>query len=383
MRIFNSLGSNYDIKYLAMSLVNHFSINGRQKLTNRLGREYKGEVHLFYKAREALYYCIKSLNLSNDDVVAVNGLTCAVVCDAIIKNKVKLEMLDIADDMLNFNLASIKNAVNRGVPIKVVIFQNTLGDTGDIKEISKYCKKNKIVLIEDLAHSNGGKYGDFLILSFGQDKILDSVSGGALIIRNKKYFNLTKNHLFGVRIRLLLSDFIYPFATYIIRNTYKNNLGKITHYLFKKLRLLSQPINGLNSEDIHIMPAWHASMARYSFDNMNADILHRKRIIKIYEELLPNNIKFGKNYLVRYPIITNNRDGLINFLKSYGIYVSDIWYDSPIAPMQFTNEYKKIRFGKNSISVSRKLINLPTHKNVGYNEAREISRLINKWLSIQ
>src|SRR2546428_552227 len=72
--------------------------------------------------------------------------------------------------------------------------QNTLGYPCNIEEVKLICEQKKITLIEDLAHSIGTTYnngvesgtmGDMTILSFSQDKIIDGISGGALITNHK------------------------------------------------------------------------------------------------------------------------------------------------------------------------------------------------------
>jgi len=66
------------------------------------------------------------------------------------------------------------------------------------------CQENKIVLIEDLAiqlvlfipKKEAGTVGDFTILSFSQDKVIDGISGGALIVRNTLYNHKVWNKYF-------------------------------------------------------------------------------------------------------------------------------------------------------------------------------------------
>jgi len=41
---------------------------------------------------------------------------------------------------------------------------------------------------------------------------------------------------------------------------------------------------------------------------------------------------------LRFPIFLTARESLIAYLKKQHIYVSDIWYDSAIAPKQYLNQ---------------------------------------------
>ena len=60
-------------------------------------------------------------------------------------------------------------------------------------KILNLCKKHKLKLIEDCAHSYGfiygrklGTFGDYSTLSFHNTKNLTSGEGGALLLKNKK-----------------------------------------------------------------------------------------------------------------------------------------------------------------------------------------------------
>lgn len=182
MSIFNSLGSNYDFKFVLKSLF----LKNDGGLKKFLERKYKGQVTLTYKGREAIELALSGL--PKGSLIAINGFTCFAVYEAIKKAGHKALYLDIEKGELNFSPETLKRAVN----VKAVIIQNTLGYPCDIEKISQVCKENKIILIEDLAHSVGTRYengkeagmvGDFVALSFSQDKMIDVVSGGALIQR--------------------------------------------------------------------------------------------------------------------------------------------------------------------------------------------------------
>lgn len=183
--IFNSLGSNYDFNFVLKSLFSP----GNDDLKSFLENKYKGQVTLVYKGREAIELALGNINKGS--LVGINGFICFAVYEAIKKAGMEVEYLDIEKGELNFSAETLKKAVN----VKAVIVQNTLGYPCDIEKIAQICKEKKIILIEDLAHSIGTRYesgeeagmvGDFVVLSFSQDKIIDAVSGGALISRIDK-----------------------------------------------------------------------------------------------------------------------------------------------------------------------------------------------------
>lgn len=393
MSIFNSLGSNYNLRYVLKSL---FSDTDKQnhKLKNFLEEKYQGKAILTYKGREALTLALKILNLPKESLVAINGFTCFAVYKAIEKAGCKPICLDLEEENsdLNFSAGILEKALKENKNIKVVVIQNTLGYPCDIDEILKVCEKNNLILIEDLAHCIGTKYsdgreagsvGDFVTLSFSQDKVIDAVSGGALIIRNKKYQNpnlASQGHALqgdALKNKQQLKDRLYPLFTYKIRFLYDIGLGKPLHFILKKLNLLSKPmIEGLY--DFYSLPNWYCNLALEEFKNLSKQLDHRRKIAEIYAKNLNKNIlnsnivneiSFSSNS--RFPIFVKSRGELIKFLKKSKIFISDIWYDdvAPECP--------------NAVRVSHQILNLPTHVNVAEKNAIEITERINVWLKLQ
>jgi len=403
MNVFNSLGSNYDLRFTLKALFANNKPSHSSNLKSYLEKKYGGKTILVYKGREAIELALEILNLPKDSVVAINGFTCYAVYKAVTNEGYDAEILDLppsADGSdLNFSAESFQKALKQNPNIKVVIIQNTLGYPCDIEKIAKVCRENNLVLIEDLAHCVGTRYlpanakqkalqagengkeagtiGDFVILSFSQDKIIDAVSGGALIIRNKKCQNHL-NHLASQGETLQgwqqTIDRLYPLFTFIIRKTYQIEIGKLIHFILNFLNLLSKPMNE-NFYEKFSLPNWYAGLALASFNNLDKNLEHRKKIASIYNSTLDDkitskfireNIKLSSN--LRFPIFIDNRKSLIDSLKNRGVYVSDIWYDD------LDKSLPNCQITANTI------LNLPTHINVSEEDARRICEIINRWI---
>jgi dTDP-4-amino-4,6-dideoxygalactose transaminase len=386
MEIFNSLGSNYDLRYVLKALFHKGSAKNAKNLEELLSRKYGGEAALFYKGREALTLALSTLNLPAGSEVAINGFTCVAVFNAIRKAGIEPVCLDLDDKGgLNFTPEILKASLKKNRNIKAVVIQNTLGYPCEIEEIKGICDKNGLILIEDLAHCINTKYkngkeagtiGDFAVLSFSQDKIIDAVSGGALVIRNKKYIKNLKNTDF-LRPKGNIKDRLYPYFTYKIRRLYRYGLGKVYHYTLKKIKALSDIMNE-SYYDYYSLPVWNAGMALFMFEEIHNQLEHRKRIAQTYAEGLPDSIlMFPKKEMVkqiplssnlRFPIFVNNRDELVNEFKKNGIYLADIWYSdvSPECP--------------NAVADSKIVLNLPTHVNVSLDDSWKIVNIINRWI---
>jgi len=388
MAVFNSLGSNYNLRYVFRSLFSDAS-GQNQKLKNFLEEKYSGKIILIYKGREALTLALKILNLPKESRVAINGFTCYTVFKSIKEAGLTPVCLDLdrKNSDLNFSPETLEKVLAENKDIKVAVIQNTLGSPCDIEKITEICREKNIILIEDLAHCVGTKYpqgkeagtvGDFVTLSFSQDKVVDAVSGGALVIKNKKFQNSNlASQGETLRSYRQLKDHLYPLLTYAIRSLYNIMLGKILHFVLKKLNLLSKPMQG-GLYDFYSLSDWYCNLALSEFIESKQHLNHRREIAKIYaknlnKKILHSNItsKIHCSSNLRFPIFVENRKSLIKFLKKSKIFVSDIWYYdvAPECP--------------NAVDVSKRILNLPTHINVTKENALKISERINVWLKSQ
>jgi dTDP-4-amino-4,6-dideoxygalactose transaminase/lipid II:glycine glycyltransferase (peptidoglycan interpeptide bridge formation enzyme) len=389
MSIFNSLGSNYTFVSAMRIVCSTGGAATQKKLSEYLETRYGGKAILTYKGREAIQLALTAL--PEKGAVAIPGFTCLAVYEAVIASGNTVHYLDITDTELNFSPETLRLALDSNPAIKAVLVQNTLGFPCDIRAISELCKARGIVLIEDLAHSIGARYesgedagtvGDFVILSFSQDKVVDAVSGGALIIRNPKYADKIGLPTGQLGFFQQLKDRLYPILTWKIRFSYRFGLGKIVHRVYRSLGILSAPF-GADSTQIHMLPGWYCANILQQYRSLERIENHRRAIAEIYAEYLDKtlqlrlNIKNAAN--LRFPIVVQGRDRLINFLRERDVHVSDIWYDAPIAPKKYMHRTNYAGECPISEDISNRILNLPTHCNVSRAHARAIAEAIDAW----
>ena len=282
--------------------------------------------------------------------------------------------------------------------IKVLLLQNTLGYPADGEKIAAFCKEKRIVLIEDLAHCIGTKYaankeagtlGDMIVLSFSQDKVIDAISGGALIIRNATYaIKQQEVALPGIPYMQQRKDRYYPLFTILIRLTYHVGIGKVLHSTLKTMKLLQSPMENQASENIHALPHWQAGLVYEAYKNLNELADHRRKIAEVYADTLPKKVleksicdTISRSANLRFPIFLAKRDELFMTLKKKHIYISDTWYDAPIGPEKYLSrtDYKdQCPYAENIVD---KIVNLPTHRNISENDARVLAKEITQWLT--
>ncbi len=383
--IFNSLGSNYNATYVLRSLFKQDK-GARKSLELYLESKYKGKAQLVYKGRQGITVALECLNLPANSEVGIAAFTCVAVVDAIKSAGLTPLFLDINKDTLNFTAQTLKDSLKKS-KVRVVIVQNTLGYACDIEKIFKICKEKNLILIEDLAHSIGtiysngqeaGTVGDFAIFSFGQDKAVDSVSGGAVVARNTKYTIPTIEKTDKTTTR----DKIYPLLTFVIRKTYFLQLGKVIHFISSICGILSNPMKPGTQKN---MSDWHAMLALNEFHELEKNLLHRRKIARIYSENIHKKVlskhvcsTIEKATHLRYPIFFERRNELINVLKKHNAYLSSVWYKNPVSSSKISESEKSISPESDSVMLS--ILNLPTHINTTLKDARKISNIINAYL---
>lgn len=394
--ICNSLGSNFTT-FSEASATLKISNNPKYKreLTTYLENKYQGSVEVLYKGREAIELALILAHLPKGGYVAINGYTCIALDQAITSQGYKVSYLDIEEGTLNFSASTLEKAVQGNANIAAVIIQNTLGFAADVPAIKQVCQAHKLLLIEDLAHSIGtiysngqeaGTIGDFVILSFSQDKVIDSVSGGALIIRNKQYlFPRHAIEIHSVPIITQLKDRFYPMLTWTIRTTYAAQIGRILQVLVSKLGLLSRPMDDLG-QSLHTLPNWQCRLAFLALQKLPAILKHRQDIAMLYANNLPKQMllttttkQISESSCLRFPIRLTDRRSVLKLLKKHGFYFADVWYDAPIAPAKYSHRTAYNHECPNAEKVAKSMCNLPTHSSINTQQAKQVVELLKLW----
>ena len=144
---------------------------------------------------DALLISLKSLDLKSGDEVITAANTAIPTISAIVNAGGKPKLVDIGEDYL-IDIKKLKKAITKKT--KVIIPVHLYGQMCDMNEIEKIAKKNKIIIIEDCAQSQGAKFknnysgtlGKFGCFSFYPTKVLGAYGDGGFILTND--FNLYK-----------------------------------------------------------------------------------------------------------------------------------------------------------------------------------------------
>lgn len=142
----------------------------------------------------AIHLFLHSLDLKQNDEVIVPESTWIASISPVFQTKAKVKFCDIDENNFCISLRSIKKLVTKNT--KVIISVDVYGNMPNYRDLEKYCKIKKIILLEDAAEALGssiskkkaGSFGDASVFSFHRTKTITTGEGGALLIDKKKMY---------------------------------------------------------------------------------------------------------------------------------------------------------------------------------------------------
>lgn len=153
----------------------------------------------FNKGRTALYFLLKHLQKElavKNPSILIQSFNCRVVAEAALRAGWFIKLIDISNrGDFSVSLNSILKLNEKPIALLLTHYQGI--PNFDYEKIADYCKKNNIILIEDLAQTYAssinnvkvGTLGDFYIESYAFDKPFSVWTGGSLGIKDLKSGN--------------------------------------------------------------------------------------------------------------------------------------------------------------------------------------------------
>ncbi len=368
------------------------------------------QIYLTDSGRTALYLILKSLNLPKNSQVLIQGFSCVVLPNAVLQAGYQPVVCDIEPETFNFDLDKIEDKITPQT--KAWIVQHTFGVMIDMNKVKQICNRYKIILIEDCAHSLGssfegkpaGSWGEASMLSFGRDKIVSSIFGGAAIINKpnpewQQRLNQEYQKLPPFEPRKELKSLVFTAISGFILPFYHFWIGKIVLSLMMKLKIVPdvysyQEILGTDKFFGQKYSDRLAFLLLNQLKKFETFRIHRQNIAKIYSDEL--NLKYypQASYL-RFPVnlewlkdqenYTNLYDSILSRCRKKGIFLG-IWYQNLFANKE--TDLSKFNCRLEGLPIAKRLlqkrvINLPTHIHVNDKDAMKIVKEINTALQIQ
>lgn len=394
--LFNSLGSNYSLAFVLDAFQRLWSKNEESigQLQKALQEKFGGTVFLFYKGRDAIEFAVRVVNPDSGEnsKILTQAFTCHAIEEGIVRAGATPEYVDLGEGALNPTGVTLDVADKKSA--RAVLVQHTLGVLAETQTISKWCHQHKIPLIEDLAQGFGGQgvgaEADIIICSFGRDKIIDAVAGGAVIFKRPKDIEKAQQLYQQVASDLpagvLQKDMSYPLLTWLIRQTHQYTVGKLLLYGAKLVGWLSSPVAS-PTKIMTKMPAAYAQLALRQLKHLEKQLAHRQKIALIYHQAfqtkneayraLVTTDQIQKNSNLRYPLWVAQPDKLAKKLVDQNIFVTDRWYRQPVDSGSL-NQKTVYPLGScpHAEQLAQHIINLPTHFGILQSDAERIAQAV-------
>ncbi len=371
----------------------------RELLRCDLAERFTYDVSLFASGREALLALLRAFDLPAGSEVIVQGFTCVVVPNAIKAAGLRPVYADIDKDTLNLTPESI--AAVASPRTRAVICQHTFGIPAPTQELKALCDANDWLLIEDCAHvlpDRSGpadilKHADHAICSFGRDKAVSGIGGGAALSRHpetaKRLAELeskAKEVSFMHVVRLLE----YPGRmAHIVRPLTGIRLaGPILK--FTKLLGLFAPVltdgekKGSMPRALLKMPNACAALARWQLSKLEAINDHRRLLTRRYLEAsgahgwpVLRGIQPSLP-LQKYPMFVRNAAHVRNALKPHNVHLDDGWTGCVVCPESCDVGAAGYKAGAdpNAESAAESILSLPTHPTMTMEQQDELCTLL-------
>jgi dTDP-4-amino-4,6-dideoxygalactose transaminase len=360
----------------------------KKLLQETIGVESNNNISLFSSARAGLYYTLKSFNLQRDDEVLIQAFTCVAVPCAVKWANLKPVFVDIDKDTYNFDFEDLKKKITNRT--RAIIIQHTFGIAGPISEVIKLASENNILVIEDCAHVIGDTYqnktlgtlGDVGVFSFGRDKALSSVFGGAIICNNSKFQQKIKQCEEGLRpapLWFALQQLLYPIIYAVSLSLYNIGLGKALLWLSARVGLLSKAVykRERTGHKPHFLEfSLHPSLSSlltHQLEKLKTYNLHRQHVSNEFIKKLDLKLPADHPYL-RIPLQVADKARFLKKAQGMGIHLGN-WYRGPIDPPSSAADVFNYTACPNAENLAIHTINLPTHVNISEEDVEKIISL--------
>lgn len=355
------------------------------EISSALSALFQGRgVALTSSGRQALFDTLRAAGIGQGDEVIIQAFTCIAVPEPITWVGATPIYADITPNTYTLDPASVTSRITPKT--KAIIVQHTFGIPAPIAELQAIARAHNLLLIEDCAHALGathegqalGTFGDVTILSFGRDKALSCVFGGAVVSSNQTFIHKVQQYAQQRSYppaRWIIQQLLHPILFDIFVPLYfVGGIGKLGIVIAQKLGLLSKAVA---AEERRGQRPEHFG---YRFSPALGHLLHaqihklkkfterRQAIAKRYMEELAGNVSLpdvpssAAPAWLRFPVLVADAKKLRRVALQHEIMLGD-WYDAPLVPATASLEAFRYTPGScpNAEQAAQQVINLPTY----------------------
>ena len=371
-----------------------------EELKNKLEDYFKLKVFPVNSGRSAIYLILKAAKIGRGSEVIIQAYTCNAVPNPILWAGAKPIYADINPATLNIDSKDVEKKITNKT--KAIIVQHTFGRPGPIQELLSVAKKHNLLLIEDCAHCLGatyngkrlGTFGDAAILSFGREKVISSLAGGAIIVRNERLIKPIVDlvsELQSIPLKRMTHEF-FNFFTWrlLLRRIYFNSGG------FKFIKQLNKHdffnVVIAQKEKIGERPTWYpakmpnvlAEIALEEFEQLDRYNKGRREIAQVYLDNIKNPrfkvLADHEGIYLRFVALNNEAEKIYMEARKKRFWFGN-WYNTPVYPKgvdEVKLGYKKGSC-QNAEKAAKETINLPNFLGMTVQEAEKVVEFINSF----
>ncbi len=268
------------------------------KSLNTLFEETFKTKNIFFTntARSALGLICETVKPDPSKRIALPAFICAVVATPFLARGYKIEWIETDDN----GVIDVKDFESKAAKVSMVVVPHIFGQSAPLQQIAEIAKLHNIFVIEDGAHlirqfqPYFKTLADAQILSFGREKVISCVSGGALIWKENSAYH---EHFKALETRLKK-----PSLGWVVRHTLQPLIfslslcwwhqgGKIIPWLALKLKLLPLAVTPLEKKGQEDTPLTRLGLPQKrilarQIKNFDRRAVHAQSMALAWEEVL-------------------------------------------------------------------------------------------------
>jgi dTDP-4-amino-4,6-dideoxygalactose transaminase len=233
------------------------------------------------------------------------------------------------------------------------------------------------------------------MFSFGSDKVVSCVRGGALITNDDSIQQKIESYRGRMpqTDRLLVFQHLMHYPLFFVgRALYHVKIGKWILAFAKRLHIMNRIIYRPEKEGKQLpfyprlLPNALALILQRQLSELEQLNAHRKAIAAVYDDVLEKKIERQRNDAesihLRYTLFLDDAKTCRAEAKKQGILLGD-WYDTVIAPRDIRMEATGYKKGDCpwAESYAKKSLNLPTSRHISERDAKRIASFVNNFFT--
>jgi len=365
-----------EIKFIGDLLKKNYPISSNSFYSKKCINFLKKKLNINYSiltgsCTAALEMTALILDVKKGDEIILPSFSFVTTANAFALRGAKLVYADIDKLSLNLDLEDVEKKITKKT--KAVVVVNYAGSSCNLKLLKKITEKKKIFLIEDAAQSIFSKFqktplgtiGDFGCYSFHETKNIHCGQGGALIIKNKKFYNKALH----IRDKGTNKATIKPTQKYVwasLGSSYALTETLSAHLYFQLINWKK-----IIKKRLKIWKIYNQFFEKRKFKNLLTKNNYKKKDLKlgIYNAHI-FYLVLNKKY---------NRDKFLKSLQDKGVFCTTHY--EPLHLSKFSRKYVKKKYKlPNTELITKQLIRLPLHYNMTIKDAKIVCESIDQFV---